>query len=62
MHLVLVCLWHQRRERERGCLAVAADGVLEDGVEVGRVGLLVRAERVAAAALHVESALPVDVA
>mmetsp|Transcript_41077 Transcript_41077/g.87663 ORF Transcript_41077/g.87663 Transcript_41077/m.87663 type:complete len:462 (-) Transcript_41077:868-2253(-) len=60
--LVAVGFGHEDGERLRGRLARAAHGVLEDGVEVGRVGLGVRAERVAPVAPDVEGALPVDVA
>merc|ERR1719199_895778 len=60
--LVAIRLRHQDRERARRRLPPLAYHVLEDRIEVRRVRALERAERVAAAALLVERALPVDVA
>eukprot|EP00967_Tisochrysis_lutea_P138932 scaffold251553_cov31-Tisochrysis_lutea.AAC.1 len=59
--LLLVRLGHERGECERRGFA-ATDRVLEHRVEVGRVRLVHRAERVTAATLNIEGALPVDVA
>ena len=60
--LLAVGLGHEHADGHGRLDVRVAAQVLEDRVEVGRVGAVERAERVAPAAHRVERALPVDVA